>query len=172
MPNMNGTKPSGKIAIWLATGLGIGMVTPAPGTIGGLWGLPLALTIAMLPTVGTQVLAIVVLGLVSVTVCAAAARVLGEAKDPQSIVLDEITALPIVFLGTAPTGPAVWLAGWLLFRLFDITKPPPTRWFERLPSGWGIMADDWVAAAEACIALHALLWLDSRLQWQWLAAVA
>lgn len=162
---MNETKPQGRFAVWLATGIGIGLVSSAPGTIGGLWGLPLAWAVGQLPTLESQVQAIVLIGLVSVALCSSAAKALGGYKDPQSIVLDEIAALPIVFLGINPAGPAVWLAGWLLFRVFDITKPPPIGLFERLPGGWGIMADDFAAAAGACVALHCLLWLDGSLDW-------
>jgi len=169
---MNETKPREKFALWLATGLGVGLVCPAPGTIGGLWGLPLAWAVGLLSTTNAQILAIVLIGLASVAVCSAAARALGGTKDPQAIVLDEIAALPIVFLGVEPAGPAVWLAGWLLFRLFDITKPPPIRIFERLPGGWGIMADDWVAAVAACVSLHGLLWLDEITEWGMFAVAA
>ena len=165
MAFMNETKPRGKFALWIATGLGVGLVSPAPGTVGGLWGLPLAWAVGMLAGVEAQLLAIVVIGLASVAICSAAARALGGSKDPQSIVLDEIAALPIVFLGLVPSGPAVWLAGWLLFRLFDVTKPLPIRLFERLPGGWGIMADDWAAAVVACGTLHGLLWLDGVAEW-------
>ena len=169
---MNETKTQGKFALWIATGLGVGLVSPAPGTIGGLWGLPLAWAVGLLPGENAQLLAIVLLGLASVAICSAAARALGGSKDPQSIVLDEIAALPIVFLGVEPAGPAVWLAGWLLFRLFDITKPMPICLFERLPGGWGIMADDWAAAAVACAALHGLLWLDRAADWGMFAVAA
>ncbi len=169
---MNETKPQSRFAVWLASGMGIGLVSPAPGTIGGLWGLPLAWAVGLLPTVNSQVLAIVLIGLVSVAICTAAAQALGSTKDPQSIVLDEIAALPIVFLAVEPTSPAIWLAGWLLFRLFDITKPPPIRCFERLPGGWGIMADDWAAAAVACAALHGLLWFDRVTEWEMFAFAA
>lgn len=146
-----------RISIWLATGLGIGMVSPAPGTVGGLWGLPLAWAIGMLPTVGDQVVALVIIGLVSVAVCSRAASVFGG-KDPQVIVLDEIAALPIVYLGVSEKTTVTWLIGWVLFRVFDITKPPPARQLERLPAGWGIVADDVVAAVFACVALHGVLW--------------
>lgn len=167
---MNETKPPGRFAVWLATGWGIGLVTPAPGTIGGLWGLPLSWAVLQLPSVSSQFFVIVLIGIASVAVCGTAARVLVGSKDPQSIVLDEIAALPIVYLGVPMTGVAVWVAGWLLFRLFDIIKPPPTRQFEKLPGGLGIMADDWVAAVEACVALHILVALNEQLGWEIFAA--
>ena len=167
---MNAKNSYNQFAVWIATGLGVGLVSPAPGTIGGLWGLPLAWAIGRLPTPGAETLAVVLIGLASVALCSAAARSLGGSKDPQSIVLDEIAALPIVFLGVEPTRWTVWLAGWLLFRAFDITKPPPIRQFERLPNGWGIMADDWVAALLAGVALHGLLWLDRTAGWALFAA--
>lgn len=160
-----------RAAVWLATGLGIGLVSPAPGTIGGLWGLPLAWILSQLDS-PTQQIVIILLVLASVAVCTIAARALGGSKDPQAIVLDEIVALPIVFLGVTERTPVVWLAGFLLFRFFDITKLWPTRQAERLPSGWGIVADDCVAALYGCLALQALVWLDQKLELGWLALTA
>ncbi len=146
-------------AVWLATGLGVGLVTPAPGTIGGLWGLPLAWALLQIPQPGGQLAAIVVVGLLSVAVCTRAARALVGTKDPQAIVLDEIASVPIVFFALPVDRPLVWLAGYVLLRIFDISKPPPAKWLERLPAGWGIMADDWMAALYAALALRGLLWL-------------
>src|SRR5690349_5560019 len=88
-----------RAAVWLATGLGIGLVTPAPGTIAGLWGVPLAAAVAMLPPWGPQILLIGLLALAAVPICHAAADALGATHDPGAIVLDEIVALPIAFVG-------------------------------------------------------------------------
>ena len=159
-------------AVWAATGLGIGLVSPAPGTIGGLWGLPLAILIGHLPSTSQQVVAIAALGLLSAVVCDVAAQALGGSGDPQAIVLDEVVALPVVFLGIGERNAMVWLAGWLLFRLFDIAKPPPVGHAERLPGGWGIVADDLVAAGFACASLHGLCWLDQTFAWHVLSSPA
>ena len=144
-----------KACVWLATGLGIGLVSPAPGTVGGLWGLPLAWAVALLPTVEARLIVILLMGLVSVAICSRAVRALGGGKDPQVIVLDEIAALPVVFLGVEASG-WTWLVGWGLFRVFDILKPPPVRQFERLPGALGIVADDFVAAGFGCLVLWGL----------------
>ena len=152
-------KLSDRASVWLATGAGIGLVSPAPGTVGGLWGLPLAWLIGQLGGNAIQSFAIVIVGLGSVAICSRAAQVLGGKKDPGAIVLDEIAALPIVFLGVEQKNLVVWLMGFLLFRVFDISKPPPVRDVEQLPAGWGIMADDWVAAMYACLALNFFDWL-------------
>jgi len=146
-----------KLSVWLATGVGVGLVSPAPGTVGGLWGLPLAWAVGQLPSSEARVIAIVLLGLVGVAICSRAAAALGGGKDPQVIVWDEIAALPIVYLGVGEMTLSTWLIGWVLFRVFDITKPPPARQVEQFPGGWGIMADDFVAAGFACAALHGVL---------------
>lgn len=160
MPDMDQQQTLwGRISVWLATGIGVGLVSPAPGTIGGLWGLPLAMAIGGLSPFAQQVTTLLVV-LISIVLCSVAARMLGGSKDPQAIVLDEIAALPIVYLGVWERTPAIWIAGFLLFRLFDITKPWPARQAERLPSGLGIMADDCVAAVYACLSLHMLVWLE------------
>lgn len=151
---------TGALMTFLATGFGVGLIRFAPGTFGALWGLPLARALASLPPAG-QVVAIVALFLVSVPICTAAARHLGGRKDPGSIVLDEIVSLPVVFF-MVPAENWTWqiaVLGFLLHRLFDITKPPPARQLERLPDGLGIMADDIAAAVYAGLALHLFLWL-------------
>ena len=73
--------------------------------------------------------------------------------DPQEIVLDEIAVLPIVYLASGLTNWRLFGLGWVLFRLFDITKPLPARNLEKLPGGWGVIADDAAAACYACLAL-------------------
>lgn len=167
---MSDTNLLGKFAVWVATGMGIGLVSPAPGTIGGLWGLPLAWAVLQLPFVGAQMWALLAIWLFGVVICSIAAKSLGGRKDPQSIVFDEIAALPIAYLGVANMNLATWMTGWLLFRLFDISKPPPTKQFEKLPSGLGIMSDDSIAAMEACAVLHVLIGVSNQLGWTWFAA--
>ena len=62
--------------------------------------------------------------------------------------------MPLVFLWVPLDGWLTGLWGFALHRLFDITKPPPARQAERLPDGLGVMADDWIAALYACMALR------------------
>ena len=101
-------------------------------------------------------MAAAILFLVGIPICAAGARLLGT-KDPGAVVFDEIAAFSVLFLFVPFT---LWtaVAGFVLFRLFDIWKPWPARRLERLPGGLGIMADDFVAGfyASGC------LWLLAR----------
>jgi phosphatidylglycerophosphatase A len=148
----NPTHLADRLALWVATGFGIGLVTPAPGTVGGLLGIPLSWAILQLPGLGWQLAVTLLVGLVATNICSRAVRMIGG-DDPQEIVLDEIAALPILW------------AGWLLFRLFDITKPLPARNLEKLPGGWGVIADDAAAACYACLALWVLKGLDQTYAW-------
>jgi phosphatidylglycerophosphatase A len=93
-----------------------------------------------------------------IPLCTSAARRLGGRKDPGSIVFDEIASVPITFFLIPLNTPWIVVAGFLLHRLFDITKPPPARALERLPEGLGIMADDWIAGLYSNLALHGLIW--------------
>ena len=103
-------------------------------------------------------------------------------SDPQFVVIDEVSGMVLTLvLGIAPLGLPThllptenasvfalysglsllnWkylLLGFLLFRLFDIWKPFPVRQLEKLPRGWGIMADDWMAGIYAAILLRVAL---------------
>lgn len=155
------------LAIWLATGLGVSRGVPAPGTVGALWGVPLYLAIRQLPGPGWQIVAIATVVAIGVPLCGRAAADLvrlglaADAKDPQEITWDEFATVPIVY-ACAPGACtcATWLAiGFALHRLFDITKPWPCRRLERLPDGWGVMADDVAASLYAGAAFAALVGL-------------
>lgn len=156
------TDPSGgtlgRLATVLATGLGVGFFSIAPGTVGTVWGLPLAWGLQHLsPPIEAAL--IIVFFLAAVPICTRAARHLGGLKDPGSIVLDEIVSLPIVFFLIPMTDWKIAAAGFVLHRIFDVTKPPPARQLERLPEGLGIMADDVAAAVYANLALQLVVWL-------------
>jgi phosphatidylglycerophosphatase A len=148
-------------SVIVATGFWVGRVPVAPGTFGTLVGLPLAWGISFIPSIWLQAVVVIAICVIGVPICTDAARRLGGAKDPQMIVLDEIAAVPVTFFlvpHDTLCRPLVLLAGFALFRLFDITKPPPARQLEYLPTGLGIMADDWAAGVYSCLVLHAILW--------------
>jgi phosphatidylglycerophosphatase A len=158
------------LPVWLATGLGLGLVAPAPGTCAtALWGMPLAWGVDQLPNAGSKAFVIAALVLAGVPLATAAGRALGGKKDNQSIVWDEISTMPIVFLLVPLNSWTIGVAGFLLHRLMDITKPPPARQVERLPDGLGVMADDLVAAIYACLGLAGLVWLDKYANWELLS---
>jgi phosphatidylglycerophosphatase A len=75
-------------------------------------------------------------------------------------VWDEIASVPVVFLLAPLTNWQVAAAGFVLHRIFDISKPPPARQLEQLPEGLGIMADDLMAAVYAGIALGIVVWVE------------
>ncbi len=143
-------------AVWLATGLGVGLRLPAPGTFGALWGLPLAWVVGMTGPWWAQLLAIALLLLMGVPLTQRAASDLGGVKDPGCIVWDEIATVPIVFLLVPLESWWIGLLGFGLHRLFDISKPWPCRRLEGFPGGWGIMADDVGAAIYAGASLWGL----------------
>ncbi|MCC7084712.1 MAG: phosphatidylglycerophosphatase A [Pirellulales bacterium] len=150
-------------AVVIATGWWFGRMPVAPGTFGALLGLPLAWGISVVESPWLQIAIIAILFAVSVPICTAAAEQLGGKKDPGAIVLDEIVSLPVTFFLVPREQlerPWVLVAGFVLHRLFDITKPPPARQLEHLPTGLGIMADDIAAGIYSWIGLHLLInWL-------------
>jgi phosphatidylglycerophosphatase A len=144
------------VLVFLATGTWLGLVPFAPGTVGALWGLPLAWGVGKLPVPWLQAAAIVALAMAGIPLCTAAAKRLGGLKDPGAIVYDEIASMPITFFLVPMDNLSVVAAGFALHRLFDISKPPPARALERLSGGLGIMADDWIAGLYSNVALHVL----------------
>lgn len=150
----------------LATGLGSGLITPAPGT----WGTLAALLIYQLLLVWLPlwlfwavVAASIPLG---IYLCGKAASDIGS-HDHASIVWDEFAgywlALALVTLLIGQHLHLYWaLAGFVLFRLFDIAKPFPINWLDKkIHGGTGIMLDDLLAGVFAGVLLYGLIWLYS-----------
>ena len=148
-----------KLSLWIGTGLGFGFAPKAPGTVGALWGIPLAWLVMQIPSVYGQIATLVVLYLIGIPICTSSAHSLGK-KDPGEVVWDEIATVPIVFLFVEPrlmSRPEILLLGFALHRVFDISKPPPVRQLEKLPDGLGIMSDDVAAGVYGCLTMHLIL---------------
>ncbi|ODV26995.1 MAG: phosphatidylglycerophosphatase A [Rhodanobacter sp. SCN 68-63] len=142
---------------WIACGFGSGLAPKAQGTFGSAAAiLPwlLLLRVLSLPVYLLVVLAVFALG---VWACNVAGRLLGV-DDHRSLVIDEFVGQWIALL---PALFAPWwivLAGFVLFRLFDVWKPWPIGWLDRrLKSGMGVMVDDVVAGVFAALALAVLM---------------
>jgi phosphatidylglycerophosphatase A len=139
---------------------------PAPGTWGALVGVGYFWLVFRQARWEVGFAWTVLLSYVAVAFCGDAARRLGR-KDPGEVNLDEFIVMPLVFLGWRSgwlAGLPEWgvlLAGFGLFRLYDILKPFGIARLQRWPGGWGIVADDFAAALAACGTLHvgAGLWL-------------
>ena len=137
---------------FLAFGFGSGCARRAPGTFGTVVAVALYLPIARLPL--EAYLAVLVLaGLLGIWLCGEASRRL-DVHDHPGIVWDEIVGYLVTMIGV-PFGLGWMLAGFVLFRIFDIWKPWPIGWLDRRVSGGlGIMIDDILAGGAACICLH------------------
>ncbi|MFZ2208275.1 MAG: phosphatidylglycerophosphatase A [Porticoccaceae bacterium] len=140
----------------LAFGFGSGLAPRAPGTAGSLVALALAAGFTRLPLTPPASVRWLLLGLVvaaGIAICGSAARRLA-APDHPGIVWDEFAGLWLT-LGLAPSGLGWWVAGFVLFRIFDIVKPWPIAWFDRhWKGGLGIMTDDLVAGLLAGLMLR------------------
>jgi len=137
----------------------VGRMRKAPGTWGSVAGL-LYFTTLFAGRIGDigLILFSVVGFYFSVALCGEAEFRLGE-RDPGKVVLDEFVAMPLCFIGwthfadVAPNW-AVFLAGFALFRLYDIAKPFGIKKLQDLPGGWGVTVDDTAAALAACATMH------------------
>ena len=166
-----------RLLLWIAQGTWLGRVPKAPGTAGALGGFPLTALLLWPGNFWAYLAGCILLIPVSARICEHAERILGE-KDPSSVVLDEIIALPICFLGifalmefNGPSQPSLtaileipnwgaWaLAAFALFRLFDIWKPGPIDTIQKLPNGWGVIMDDILAGLVVCAILGVAFYL-------------
>ena len=136
----------------IAFGFGAGLAPVAPGTFGTLLAFPLFWLFHSQADALEFMLAIVVLFVLGVWACEVTGRALG-APDHGGMVWDETVAFLLVLFFT-PVSPLWQAAAFLLFRLFDILKPPPIRYYDRtFKSGFGVMLDDLVAAFYTLIVL-------------------
>lgn len=145
------------VVLWLARVGDCGKLK-APGTWGSLAGLIyFNLGFAFSPPAVVWILNLLGCAL-AIGLCGEAELRLGK-RDPGEVVLDEFVAMPLCFLGwnRLPETWSTWvvcLAGFALFRLFDIVKPLGISRLQRLPGGWGVVVDDVAAALATCAVLH------------------
>ncbi len=147
-------------AHFIAFGGGIGLIPFAPGTFGTLLAIPLFHVLQPRLDAWTFIVVIVALYWLGVWACAVAGRALGAA-DHGGMVWDEVVAFLLV-LFFVPAG-GYWQAfAFVVFRVFDIFKPPPIRYYDRtLKNGFGVMWDDLVAAAYTLLVIAAVYALIS-----------
>jgi len=184
------------LSLFFATACGLGYIPVAPGTFGSLAGVVLALSVYQIlaalslndfqtiivgttqvdPLLIIQCVIAVVVAVSGVWTASRAGRY-WQQKDPQRVVIDEVSGqhlalllgsvLPVWWRTTnswappplgfityqSPLGWKYLLLGFILFRVFDIWKPFPARQAESLPGGLGIMADDWIAGIYAALGI-------------------
>lgn len=151
----------------IATALGAGLLPGAPGTFGTLVAVPLAWGLDRLGELWFLVATVLISAIGSWAAdvyCNTTRR-----HDNQQIVIDEVAGYLVTLAPVART-PANLAIGFVLFRLFDIWKPPPVRWIDRhVHGGFGVVADDLGAGVYGAICLYAIdhfhlvAWVSSRL---------
>ncbi len=143
----------------MATFFGAGRLRPAPGSWGSLATVLLWWLLAshLPPAARIPVILLLIVVVVAVGIPAATLEERGcGKKDPNHIVIDEVAGQLVTLIAC----PIMWqalLAGFILFRGFDVVKPPPVRSLERLPDGTGVVVDDLGAGVYALIVLQLLL---------------
>lgn len=151
-PNSTSQLAFSTLAGFFALGFGSGLSPRAPGTMGSLAAIPLALLLIPLSPLAYGLVLLAAFGF-GIYCCGETSRRMAV-QDPGAIVWDEIVAMWLV-LAFVPASWAWWLGAFLLFRLFDISKPWPIRWLDRsVKGGFGIMLDDILAAVYAVIILQ------------------
>jgi phosphatidylglycerophosphatase A len=153
-----------KAPLWatlIATFFGIGRLRPGPGSWGSLATVIIWWLLSRWITPSWQTLTAILLAgatiLIGIPAATRVARAAGL-KDPQFVVIDEVAGQLITLIAV----PVAWkslLPGFILFRGFDIVKPPPVRQLEQLPEGLGIVMDDVAAGLYALLIMHVLLHL-------------
>lgn len=142
-----------------ATFFGTGLVNRGPGSVASAATVILWWGVARWLPAPAQPASVIVLALLAVAIGIPAATRMSRAtglKDPQFVVIDEVAG-QLIALFYVPVSWQSLLAGFILFRGFDILKPPPLRLLEKLPEGVGIVMDDVGAGLYALAVLHVLL---------------
>jgi phosphatidylglycerophosphatase A len=142
------------LAMAVATWFGAGYAPVAPGTAGALAALAIAWLLHRYLGAGPLVFGLMgaIVFLPGVWAAREMAIAVGK-KDPGLVVVDEVMGTWITLAGASALNWKSWLLAFALFRIFDIWKPAPVRQLEKLPGGWGIMADDAMAGVYGALVM-------------------
>ena len=146
-----------RLAVFVATVAYCGLFPIAPGTAGSAAGLLVYVLVWWTQSPALETGLIVGLFAAGVWASTLAERHFGG-TDPGPVVIDEVVGM-LITLAFIPVGWSAALAGFFLFRMFDIIKPYPAGRFEQLHGGLGIMADDAMAGVYANLSLRLVMWL-------------
>ncbi|MBY0316214.1 MAG: phosphatidylglycerophosphatase A [Bdellovibrionales bacterium] len=139
------------ISKWIATGLGVGYIRPAPGT----WGSALAMILVYFTSAHYLItIALTILAYITIYVYEK-----NHEHDDPTVVIDEIAGIYLSFLFLPLTLP-ILTAGFLLFRFYDILKPFPISWVDKnTPGAFGSLLDDMLAGALTAATIHLIVHL-------------
>jgi phosphatidylglycerophosphatase A len=146
------------IAFLIGTWFGCGYAPVAPGTAGSLAALVIAIALQHYGGGFGRATLLLLTAIVLAPGIWAAGVVEKQSQqtDPQIVVVDEVLGQWITLAGAATFNWKTWLAALALFRFFDVWKPAPVRQLEKLPGGWGIVADDVMAGLYGALAIFIL----------------
>ena len=138
---------------FLALGFGSGLATKMPGTFGTLAALPLVVLLSYYSSFNVYLIVTILISIAGIWICGKAADDMGV-HDDSSIVWDEVAGMLLTMLAI-PLSWQTLLAGFVLFRFFDILKPWPISYLDKhVHNGFGIMIDDVLAGLFSCVCLH------------------
>lgn len=146
------------LGLCFGTCLGIGFIPVVPATWTSLF---VALLFVAIPLTGWALQLSCLLAVLALGVPACTSLEQRYGLDPKQATIDEAAGMLLAVLAVPPT----WLnalVAFVLFRIFDIIKIPPARQAERLPAGWGIMADDVIAGVQTRLVMAVFLWVFAR----------
>lgn len=155
------------LVLVVGSAFGLGLLPIAPGSFGALLGIALHLTIVpafSFPAWFTLAALLVIVSVTHYLLSSAAVKFWND-SDPKNFVLDEIAGYLLTATLLAPWLPSIWImtAGFLLFRILDIIKPPPARQIDRnMHTATGVLLDDLVSAAYASALLFAFYYFSGR----------
>jgi phosphatidylglycerophosphatase A len=143
-------------AFLIGTWFGCGFAPVAPGTAGSLAAVLIAIALHYYGFGRGTLLALTAILLAPGIWAAGVVEKQTQHPDPQIVVVDEVLGQWITLAGAATFNWKTWLAAFAAFRLLDVWKPAPVRQLERLPGGWGIVADDVMAGLYGALAIFVL----------------
>lgn len=153
-----------RIAVFFATGFGLGYSPVMSGTVGSIPGVAIAWGLLYLPWYWQAAIA-VFLALLAMPICDGAESVFKK-KDDGRIVADEYLTFPLCVIGlqgALAEAPWFWAVCFVVNRVLDIVKPPPARGIQSVRGGPGIVLDDIVSSLYALAVNHGLWWLYLKL---------
>ena len=146
-----------RLALLIATSGYIGFAPAAPGTVGSAAGVALFYLVRAAASPWLEAAVIAALFAAGVWAASSAEQQLGG-TDPGPVVIDEVVGM-LITLAWLPVTPLGAFVGFLIFRVLDVVKPWPSRQFESLHGGLGIMADDAMAAVYGRLLMQGLVFL-------------